>query len=305
MTDSPVLELWVAHLRDGRGLSANTVRAYTTDLESLLDHLGLPAGGTDPRHLSRVLTTRALRGWLAALAEGGASRSTLARHTASVRNFTEWAHARGLLDSDPALQLLSPRPDQRLPEVLGRGDVSHLLDRAREEAGDGAPLALRDWSVLEMLYATGIRVAELCSLDLASVMGETQSLRVVGKGDKERVVPFGDPAAAALEEWLGRGRPALVAAATGSALYLGARGGRLDQRVVRGVLHRLTARAGVHDLAPHGLRHTAATHMLEGGADLRSVQELLGHASLRTTQRYTHVDSDRLSAVYRQAHPRA
>ncbi|MGO3796066.1 MAG: tyrosine recombinase XerC [Pauljensenia sp.] len=305
MTDVPVLDLWVAHLRDGRGLSANTVRAYTTDLESLLDHLGLPGEGTDPRNLSRVLTTRALRGWLAQLAESGASRSTLARHTASVRNFTEWAHARGHLDTDPALQLLSPRPDQRLPEVLGREDVSHLLDRAREEAGEGGPLPLRDWSVLEMLYATGIRVAELCSLDLSSVMAETQSLRVVGKGDKERVVPFGDPAAAALEEWLGRGRPALVTATTGSALYLGARGGRVDQRVVRGVLHRLTARAGVHDLAPHGLRHTAATHMLEGGADLRSVQELLGHASLQTTQRYTHVDSDRLSAVYRQAHPRA
>lgn len=305
MTDAPVLEQWTAHLRDRRGLSENTVRAYAGDLASLLDHLGLPGNGGTPRDLSRLLTTRALRAWLAGLAEGGASRSTLARHTASVRSFTEWAHDRGLLGDDPALRLVSPHPDQRLPEVLGRDSVAHLLDRAREEAGGGDPVALRNWSMLEMLYATGIRVAELCGADLTSVLEETQSLRVVGKGDRERVVPFGDPAAGALREWLGHGRPALVTPATGGALYLGARGGRIDQRVVRGVLHRLTARAGVHDLAPHGLRHTAATHMLEGGADLRSVQELLGHASLRTTQRYTHVDSERLSAIYRQAHPRA
>ncbi|MDN5963661.1 MAG: tyrosine recombinase XerC [Actinomyces sp.] len=305
MSEAAVLEQWATHLSDVRGLSDNTVRAYLADLHSLLDHLDLSDESPAPRALADVLTTRALRGWLAALAEAGASRSTLARHTASARSFTEWAHGRGLLPSDPALQLLSPRPDQRLPEVLGHGEITRLLDRARQEAQDDAPQALRDWSALEMLYATGTRIAELCSLDLDSVMSSTQSLRVVGKGDKERVVPFGDPAAQALQAWMDRGRPRLWTPASGSALYLGARGGRVDQRIMRGALHRLTARAGVHDVAPHGLRHTAATHMLEGGADLRSVQELLGHASLQTTQRYTHVDSARLSAVYRQAHPRA
>ncbi|WP_043536446.1 tyrosine recombinase XerC [Actinomyces polynesiensis] len=305
MTETALIRRWTTQLRDGRGLSANTVRAYTTDLESLFDHLGIPRDQADGEALAQVLTTRSLRGWLGSLAEEGDSRSTLARHTASVRSFTAWARAHGVLGSDPALMLASPRPDQRLPDVLDAEAVSCLLDRAREEADEGGPVELRDWSVLELLYASGIRVAELCALDLGSVMEDTQSLRVIGKGDKERVVPFGDPAAWALREWLGRGRPALLTPSSGRALYLGARGGRVDQRVVRGVLHRLTARAGVHDIAPHGMRHTAATHMLAGGADLRSVQELLGHSSLRTTQRYTHVDSARLSAVYLRAHPRA
>ncbi|MFC7580606.1 tyrosine recombinase XerC [Schaalia naturae] len=303
-----VLSRWIRHLRDGRGLSPHTVAAYSADVESLFRHLGLDPSPTAEDLRARV-TTRSLRSWLAALSEGGAARSTVARHMASLRAFTSWAHEHGVLSRDPALLLSAPRPDQRLPEVLDRTSVDGLLDRARAEAleqpGRADPVKVRDWSIVELLYATGIRVAELCALDVGSLMPQTQTLRVIGKGDKERVVPYGDPAARALEIWLERARPALVTSGSGAALYLGARGGRVDQRVVRGALHRLAARAGVRDLAPHGLRHTAATHLLEGGADLRAVQELLGHASLQTTQRYTHVDARRLSEVYRRAHPRA
>ncbi len=297
-----MIDLWVAHLRDGRGLSAHTVRAYDADIRSLHAHLGL---GEDARarDVAPLLTTRALRAWLADSAARGAARSTLSRHTAAARNYTAWAHEQGLLPTDPALVLSTARADQRLPEVLDVPAVAALLAQAREEAGAGDPVRVRDWSALEMLYGTGIRVSELCGLDLASVDPSTRVLRVVGKGDKERVVPYGVPASRALDAWLGV-RVALVRSPT-QALYLGERGGRLDPRVVRGSLHRVAARAGVHDLSPHALRHSAATHMLEGGADLRSIQELLGHASLQTTQRYTHVDPRRLSAVYRRAHPRA
>lgn len=297
-----MIDLWVAHLRDGRGLSAHTVRAYDADIRSLHAHLGLTGSATPPE-VGAVLTTRALRSWLSDSASRGAARSTLSRHTAAARNYTSWGHARGFLPTDPGLVLSTAHADQRLPEVLEVSAVDTLLTRAREEAAGGDPVRIRDWSALEMLYATGIRVSELCGLDVDSVREDARVLRVVGKGDKERVVPYGMPASRALDAWIAV-RPALVRTPT-AALYLGERGGRLDPRVMRGSLHRVAARAGVHDLSPHALRHSAATHMLEGGADLRSIQELLGHSSLQTTQRYTHVDSRRLSAVYRRAHPRA
>lgn len=297
-----MIDLWVAHLRDGRGLSAHTVRAYDADIRSLHAHLGLAEDAT-PQDVGPLLTTRALRAWLSDSAARGAARSTLSRHTAAARNYTAWGHAQGFLLTDPGLVLSTAHADQRLPEVLDVPAVDALLARAREEAAEGDPVRVRDWSALEMLYGTGIRVSELCGLDLGSVDASTRVLRVVGKGDKERVVPYGIPASRALDAWLSV-RPTLVQAPT-PALYLGEKGGRLDPRVIRGALHRVAARAGVHDLSPHALRHSAATHMLEGGADLRSIQELLGHSSLQTTQRYTHVDSRRLSAVYRRAHPRA
>jgi tyrosine recombinase xerC len=165
-------------------------------------------------------------------------------------------------------------------------------------------IALRDAALLEVLYATGVRVSELCGLDIADLDRSRRTLRVLGKGDKERTVPYGSPASQALENWLAvRDRIALAAA--GGALFVGVRGRRLDPRAVRDVVHRAAALAGVPDLGPHGLRHSAATHVLNGGADLRSVQELLGHSSLATTQRYTHVSAERLRAVYAQAFPRA
>ena len=304
MRPTSALNRWTAYLVHSRGLSRSTVRAYTADIEGLYEFLGLDGDAGDEQ-LRSVITTRALRSWLADLAARGSARSSTARRISSVRNFASWARDHGVLDSDPSLPLSSARADQRLPQVIDRGDAEVLMEHARRSGEAGDPLALRDWAVLEVIYATGIRVAELCSLDMTSVDPPTATIRVRGKGDKDRTVPYGDPAARALDHWTTRGRPALVTDVSGAALFLGARGGRIDQRIVRSMLHRMCAQAGVKDLAPHALRHTTATHLLEGGADLRAVQELLGHSSLRTTQRYTHVDAGRLSAVYRQAHPRA
>lgn len=300
MESRDALAAWTRNLRAGRGLAVNTVTAYRTDVGELLEYLR--ASG-EP--LGEAITARSLRAWLGATARSGASRSTLARHVASARSFCAWAREQGVLAHDPSRALRPARPDQRLPAVLDQQAVAQLLDVARSEAVGGAPARIRDWAAFEMLYATGMRVSELCGLDLASCDESEQTVRVLGKGDKERVVPYGDPAEHALRVWVARGRPRLVSARTGRALFLGARGGRLDPRIVRGALHRLAGRAGVRDLSPHGLRHSAATHLLEGGADLRSVQQMLGHSSLATTQRYTHVDSRRLSAIYVQAHPRA
>ena len=177
---------------------------------------------------------------------------------------------------------------------------------AAERADDGSPVGLRDVAMLELLYATGIRVGELVGLNVDDIDRERNVIRVFGKGRKERTVPYGQPAARALAHWLDHGRPALRVEGSGPALFLGARGKRIDQRAVRTLVHRRIADVpGAPDLGPHGLRHTAATHLLEGGADLRSVQELLGHASLATTQLYTHVTTDRLRKAYQQAHPRA
>ena len=179
------------------------------------------------------------------------------------------------------------------------------MNLARAEAVDGSAAQMRAWAILELTYACGLRVSEVCALDVSSLNREALTVRVLGKGNKERVVPYGPPAREALDHWLVRGRPQLVAQSSGEALFLGDRGGRIDPRVVRSMVHRLAAKAGVHDVAPHGLRHSTATHLLQGGADLRAVQEMLGHASLSTTQRYTHVDTARLSAIYQRAHPRA
>jgi integrase/recombinase XerC len=190
--------------------------------------------------------------------------------------------------------------------VLGEDQARRLLVAAVEGAAADDPVALRDAAVLEVLYATGIRVGELVGLDVDDLDAERMTLRVLGKGGKERTVPLGVPAQQSLHRWLRRGRPSLLAPVSASAMFLGVRGGRLDQRAVRTLVHdRVAAVEGAPDLAPHGLRHTAATHLLEGGADLRSVQELLGHATLATTQIYTHVSVDRLKRAYDQAHPRA
>jgi len=248
------------------------------------------------------LTT--LRAWLADQARRGLSRSTLARRSASARTFTAWAHRTGRLPTDPGLRLLAPRPDTVVPATLAVDEAAAVLDVARTRADDGDPAHLRDWAALELLYASGVRVSELVGVDVDDLDLDQRLVRVLGKGGKERMVPFGVPAARALREWLAA-RPRLVVPTSPHALFLGARGGRWDVRQVRAVVHELTALAGVRDLAPHGLRHTAATHLLDGGSDLRSVQEVLGHASLATTQRYTHISSERLRAAFRQAHPRA
>ncbi|MCO5992149.1 tyrosine recombinase XerC [Actinoallomurus rhizosphaericola] len=318
-----VLAGFERHLRAERGLSGHTVRAYLGDIADLLAHahrmgLGDLAG----------LDVRMLRAWLAAQHALGRSRATLARRTASARVFTAYAHRRGLLPTDPGALLGIPKQGRTLPRVLRQDEAAALLERApARRAGDadeGAPVAgteedapvagmdgdtdavaLRDQAVFELLYGSGIRIGELCGLDVDDIDAARRTIRVIGKGNKERTVPMSAPAARAVEAWLVRGRPALVHERSGPALFLGARGGRVHPTVVRRALHDRLAELGLPDMGPHGLRHSAATHLLEGGADLRSVQEILGHSSLATTQIYTHVSAERLRAAYRQAHPRA
>lgn len=289
------------HLAGERDRSAHTVRAYIGDVRSLLGHL-VRRGG---RHVSD-LDLATLRSWLARLQTQGRSRATMARRASAARTFTAWAMNVGLLATDVGALLASPKGRRDLPDVLREEDTRVLLDAVADEAAEGDPVAIRDRAILELLYATGVRVGELVGLDIDDVDSERRVVRVLGKGRKERSVPYGGPAAGALHDWLSRGRPRLHRDGSGPALFLGARGGRIGQRAVRTVVHeRLAAVPGAPDIGPHGLRHTAATHLLEGGADLRSVQELLGHASLATTQIYTHVSIERLTKAYQQAHPRA
>ena len=288
------------HLISERDLTPHTVRAYLGDISGMLEHAAM-LGHSD----LGALDVRTLRSWLAKQQTTGKARTTMARRATAVRVFTAWAHRTGLCPSDPGALLGSAKAHRTLPAALRRDEARELLDAAAAHADDGA-VGVRDVAILELLYATGIRVGELCGLDVDDVDRERRVVRVLGKGRKERTVPYGRPAERAVEEWVSRGRPALATRSSGPALFLGARGGRIDQRAVRAMVHRRLADVpGAPDLGPHGLRHTAATHLLEGGADLRSVQELLGHASLATTQIYTHVTTDRLRQAYRQAHPRA
>ncbi|KRD13010.1 recombinase XerC [Mycobacterium sp. Root265] len=293
----PLLEEFDEYLALQRGRSAHTRRAYLGDLRSLFDFTG---GGLD------TLTLPRLRSWLAAQAGAGAARTTLARRTSAIKTFTAWALHRGLLSTDPAARLQTPKAHRTLPSVLRQDQALDAMDALNSGAQQGDPLALRDRLIVELLYATGIRVSELCGLDIDDVDRSRRLLRVLGKGNKQRTVPFGEPAEDALSAWLDRGRPELVKPSSGAALLLGSRGARLDQRQARTVVHQTMAAVdGAPDIGPHGLRHSAATHLLEGGADLRVVQELLGHSTLATTQLYTHVTVARLRAVHDQAHPRA
>jgi integrase/recombinase XerC len=296
-----ILDRFTRHLRSERGLSEHSVRAYRGDVASLLEHASRMGRG-----VAADLDLLTLRRWLAGQATRGRARATLARRAAAARTFTAWAHRQGLAASDAGALLATPRTGRSLPGVLRRDEADALLDVAGLAADEGTPAGLRDVAVLEVLYASGIRVGELCGLDVDDVDQARRVLRVLGKGAKERTVPIGAPAARAVDRWLADGRPALATPGSGPALFLGTRGRRLDPRTVRRAVHRLLAHVpGAPDLGPHGLRHSAATHLLEGGADLRSVQELLGHATLATTQIYTHVSVDRLKASYDQAHPRA
>ena len=276
-------------------------RAYTTDIAGLFEH-AVRLGITEVAELD----LRTLRSWLAKQQTLGRSRTTLARRATAARVFTGWLARTGRAATDAGAALGSAKPHKPLPAVLRADEARALIDAATELADDGGAVGLRDVAMLEVLYATGIRVGELVGLDVDDVDRDRNVLRVFGKGRKERSVPFGRPAALALELWLRNGRPILAAEGAGAALFLGVRGRRIDQRAVRTLVHqRLADVPGAPDMGPHGLRHTAATHLLEGGADLRSVQELLGHASLATTQRYTHVTTERLRRAYQQAHPRA
>jgi integrase/recombinase XerC len=289
------------HLRSERGRSPHTERAYVSDVRALLEFVA----GREGADLDAI-TLPLLRSWLASLTSAGRSRATIARRAAAARTFCAWAARTGRMQRDPAVRLTAPRRDRTLPGVLTQQQAAGLLSVAEVAADDGDPLHLRDRAALELLYASGIRVGELVGLDVDDVDLDRRVLTVVGKGDKQRVVPFGLPAARAVRAWLDEGRPRLVSAESGPALLLGRRGRRADQRQVRSAVHDLLRHvADADDVGPHGLRHSAATHLLEGGADLRAVQELLGHATLATTQIYTHVSVERLKATYEQAHPRA
>lgn len=301
-----LLEEFVAHLVHERGLSEHSIRSYRSDLQQLAQS----QGPLEELRLDRI------RGWLAELHERGLSRSTLNRKIASVRAFSAWAHRRGHLKEDPSVRLRSASRSSHLPAVLQEQHVEELTGRLHELSGASERLreddpksyavALRDEAMIELLYATGIRVSELAGLDLRSFAADRRMIRVLGKGSKERMVPFGIPAEKAVETWLAQGRPELVTGGSGDAFFLGRRGKRVDVRVVRKVVdNQLEALGTTAARGPHALRHSAATHMLDGGADLRTVQELLGHASLSTTQIYTHISVDRLREAYGRSHPRA
>ncbi len=285
------------YLRLRRGVAPATRRAYGADVRSLLAYL--------PDEGLVDLDLRILRGWLGAMTEAGASPRSVRRRVCSIRVFTAWACERGFLPVDPGLRLQSPQVWSHLPTVLTTRQADDLLVQAGR-ADDDAVANLCDRALFELIYAGGLRVSEVCGLDLTDISWAQRTLRVTGKGNKQRTVPFGPAAHHALEHWLRDGRWQWAADAAGEAVFVGPRGRRIDQRRVRSRLHRLVAgTAGVPDVAPHALRHSAATHMLEGGADLRTVQEMLGHASLATTQIYTHVSVERLRTTYEQAHPRA
>ncbi len=290
-----------SYLEVERDRSVHTVRAYTADVASMLDHAARAGAST-----LDDLDVGVLRSWLRDLAAAGAARSSMARRAAAARAFTSWATRTGRLRTDPGLLLGVARGQRTLPGVLRQDQAEQLMHVAGVGADDGSPVGARDRAILELLYAAALRVGEAVALDVDDLDRERRTVRVLGKGRKERIVPLGVPALRALEDWLSRGRPQLANAASGAAMFLGVRGGRLDQRAVRALVHdKLRHVAGAPDLAPHGLRHSTATHLLEGGADLRSVQELLGHATLASTQIYTHVSVERLKSAYEQAHPRA
>ena len=323
------LDAFLEYLTRNRGLSANTVRSYGADLSGCLHMLHL-YGVTS----LNAVTVNDLRSWLAFESRSHA-RSSMARKVVSVRSFFAFLQDRGMIASDPAAGLKTPKIPSTLPAVLSEEQAETLMDSVDAasvassesgEAGTNTPngrakptddspegtakrhaLALRDAAIMELLYATGIRVSELIGLDLRDVDFSVHTIRVTGKGNKQRVVPFGVSAATALSQWLDEGRPWVLehAGRSSTAVFLGVRGGRLDARQARMVVHRCAAAAGVPDISPHALRHSAATHMLNGGADLREVQEMLGHSSLQTTQRYTHVSIEQLTQRYNQAFPRA
>ncbi|RWZ61155.1 tyrosine recombinase XerC [Labedella populi] len=303
------VEDFLAHLRDERSYSRETVRAYRSDLATFTTWAARRSATT-----VSVVDLALLRDWLWASAHDGLSARTIARRAAALKSFCRWLAASGHTEHDVSGRLRSPKSGSRLPAVVQRTQIDQLLERLSEEADGGDPLARRDSAVVELLYASGLRVSELCGLDVDHIDLDRLTARVLGKGAKERVVPFGAPARDAIVDYVTASRPILLARADAAgtlrsveaALFLGARGRRLGTRAAYSIVERVfSGTDGITASGPHSLRHSAATHLLDGGADLRSVQELLGHASLGTTQIYTHVSTERLTESYRRAHPRA
>jgi integrase/recombinase XerC len=298
--DNNLIDRFISNVSAIKGYSPNTLRAYRTDLLELVAHL---------QHLGRLDSTEIelddLRDWLYRVTEAGAARSSVARKSASVRSFTAWLERNQLHSTDLGLRLRAPKTGQSLPKVVSRETLAQVFEALERGAKTGNPDRIFDQVVIELLYASGMRVSELVGLDLADIDYSRRLLRVTGKGNKQRMVPYGEPAALALEAWIRHGRPAFQTEATDDALFLSSRGKRVNVRVIYGLVAGILADTPMGAAGPHTLRHTAATHLLDGGADLRAVQELLGHASLGTTQIYTHVSVERLKKGYQGAHPRA
>lgn len=297
----PILDRFIQYLELELGRSSNTAKAYRKDLENLVDFVS-SKGCTQ---FSDVAIME-LRGWLADQKNSGLTSATIARRATAARTFFAWATHNQHLEEDPASGLVIPKVSKRLPNVLQQNQATQIMNRAALRADDNSPEHIRDLAILELLYATGIRIGELVGLDVHDIDNARRTIRVTGKGSKQRVVPFGQLALKALNTYLESSRGSLANEQSGQAVFLGSRGKRIDQRVVRKMVTDVLATLeGVPDLSPHGFRHSAATHLIEGGADIRAVQEILGHASLSTTQLYTHVSMERLRAVFEQAHPRA
>jgi integrase/recombinase XerC len=304
------VEGFIAYVADERRFSPRTVEAYRRDLGRFAEFwestfANLPAARTP---LSKV-DTLAVRSYLAHLHRDRLANRSLARHLSTLRSFFRWACREGRLEKNPARGLPSPRVPKTLPRAMSLGDTERLLAADEDEAF----VPERERALFELLYATGLRVSEAASLDLSDVDFSSRLVRVTGKGSRERIVPFGEAAADALREYL-PSRDALRhradrlrdAARGGEPLFVNFRGGRLTSRSMARLLKRRLRAAGLpEEISPHALRHTFATHLLQAGADLRAIQELLGHASLSTTQKYTHLDAARLAEVYRNAHPKA
>jgi integrase/recombinase XerC len=290
------------HLEKERNLSEHTVRAYLGDLESFFDNLEIQKVND-----ISLITIAHIRSWLATQQVKGGARTTLSRRAVSIRLFTKWACKKGYISKDVGATLATPKGQRKLPEVLSIADASLAMESlATRVAEEETPLSKRDCAILELLYATGARVSELCGLDLDDIDYQRNTIRVLGKGNKERTIPLGNPAMKAVDNWIKNARNEVATSASGRAVFLGSRGKRIDQRTVRTIVYQaLSALEGIERMGPHALRHSAATHLLEGGADLRTVQEILGHASLATTQIYTHVLTERLQKAFKQAHPRA
>jgi len=300
MTDAGLIAQYEEHLAIDCNLADNSIRGYVSDLQSFLAHI-------EKLNITEFsdLELKHVRSWLANLQTTGAARSTLARRIVSMRAFTGWAYRNGWLSSDIAASLVVPKPHRTLPDVLNQNDAQQMIDALIERNTEThTAKSRRDLAIVEVLYASGARVSEICGLDMRDLDQSRQTIKVLGKGNKERVVPLGGPAMTAINEYLSKARPEFANELSGDAIFLGSRGKRIDQRTVREIVYRATAEVGVK-MGPHGLRHSAATHLLEGGADLRTVQEILGHSSLATTQIYTHVSPERLKSAYDQAHPRA
>jgi integrase/recombinase XerC len=289
---------FATYLRSSKGYSPNTLKAYLADLQDLTLILGAESS-------VEAVTLESLRDWLWRQSEKGASKATIARKSAAARAFTLWLQKAGHIAEDPGLRLRSPKAGRSLPKVVSRESLEQVFSALESRATIDNPSGLRDLAIVELLYATGARVSELAALDLGNVDYSRNIVRLMGKGSKERMVPFGQPARDALDGWLRHGRNLLAQEKTDSAMFLNSRGLRVGVRQIYALVAALLENTPTGTAGPHSLRHSAATHLLDGGADLRAVQELLGHASLGTTQIYTHVSIERLKDGYKNAHPRA